>query len=132
MLLYYPELVGAIDLVKEDARLSKVEFNTETSARPAVKTAPAPPEPVLTGPAKSLDDAEKLSTSNDLDQAKKIFLSVLEQTDQKPMHAAAYYGMARIAAKQKDPETADRLFHKTLELEPGLPRTAVAELPGPG
>jgi tetratricopeptide (TPR) repeat protein len=42
----------------------------------------------------------------------------LQQTDQKPMHAAAYYGVARIAAKKKDPETAERMFEKTLELEP--------------
>ena len=34
------------------------------------------------------------------------------------MHAAAYYGLARIAVQQKDPETGQRLFQKTLELEP--------------
>jgi len=34
------------------------------------------------------------------------------------MHAAAYYGMARIAALQNHPEDAERLFQKTLELQP--------------
>jgi tetratricopeptide (TPR) repeat protein len=34
------------------------------------------------------------------------------------MHAAAYYGMARIAVLEKDPELAERLFNQTLESEP--------------
>jgi tetratricopeptide (TPR) repeat protein len=34
------------------------------------------------------------------------------------MHAAAYYGLARIAVRQKDPEAGQRLFQKVLELEP--------------
>ena len=42
----------------------------------------------------------------------------LQQTEKKSMHAAAYYGLARIAALQKDPENAERLFQKTLESEP--------------
>jgi tetratricopeptide (TPR) repeat protein len=118
MQLYYPQLVGAIDLVKEDARLSKVEFTKGPAARPAVKTAPPPAPPARTGAAKTLDDAEELYKASDLEGAKKRFLDVLQQTDQKPLHAAAYYGMARIAAKQKDPETAERLFEKALELGP--------------
>jgi TolA-binding protein len=118
MMLYYPQLVSAIDLVKEDARLSKVEFTKGPAARPSVKIAPAPPPPALTGAAKTLEEAEKLYKDNDLDRAKKRFLDVLKQTDQKPVHAAAYYGIARIAAKQRDPDTAERMFEKTLELEP--------------
>jgi len=118
MVLYYPAMVGAIDLVHEDARLSKVDFSKEAAARAVVKTAEPPPPPPPTGTAKTLDDAEKLYRSNDLDQARKLFLDVLQQTDSKPVHAAAYYGLARIAAKQKDPETSQKLFEKTLELEP--------------
>ena len=68
--------------------------------------------------AKTLDDAEQLYRAKDLDQAKKLFLDALQQTDRKPEHAAAYYGLARIAANQKDPETSERLFEKILELEP--------------
>ncbi len=33
-------------------------------------------------------------------------------------HARAYYGLARIAALQKDPELSERLFKKTLESSP--------------
>jgi len=117
MLLYYSQMVGAIDLVKEDARLSKVEF-VKAADRAAVKTPPPPPPPPLTGVAKTLDDAEQFYKGNELDKAKQLFLSVLQQTDQKPMHAAAYYGVARVAARQKDPETAERMFLKALELDP--------------
>jgi tetratricopeptide (TPR) repeat protein len=65
-----------------------------------------------------LEEAEQLYKTDNLDRAKKRFLDVLQQTDQKTTHAAAYYGLARIAAKKSDPETSQRLFEKTLELEP--------------
>lgn len=117
MLFYFTELVQAIDLVKEDKRLTNAEFNKQETVR-VVKVAPPPPPPPLTGAAKTLEDAEQLYTARGLDKAKKLYLDVLQQTDQKPMHAAAYYGLARIAVLQKDPETAERLFEKTLESEP--------------
>ena len=117
MLLYYREMVSALDLVKEDARLSKVEFNSEASVK-TVRTAPAPAPPAPTGAAKTLSTAEDLYKSQDFEKARKLFLEVLQQTDEKSSHAAAYYGLARIAVRQKDPETGERLFRKTLELEP--------------
>jgi tetratricopeptide (TPR) repeat protein len=117
MTLYYPEMVGGIDLIKEDARLSKVEFAKEAAVK-TVKNAPPPPLPPVTGVAKTLQDAEELYKTDNLDKAKQLFLSVLEQTNQKSAHASAYYGLARIAVKQKDPETGERLFQKSLELEP--------------
>jgi tetratricopeptide (TPR) repeat protein len=82
MLLYYPLLVGAIDLPTEEARLSQVVFDKSAPVR-TVK-----------------------------------YLAVLQQTDSPVLHAAAYYGTARIAALQKDPQLAERLFKKTLELQP--------------
>jgi len=120
MVLYYPEMVSAIDLYKEDRRLAQVEFTRETSVR-AVRAAPPAAPPPLAGAAKSLDDAEQLYAARDLDRAKKLYLEAIEQTDQKSMHAAAYYGLARIAVFQKDPETADRLFRKSLEQMPEPP-----------
>ena len=119
MLLYYRDMVAAIDLKKEDARLSGVTFDRDAPTR-SIKPA-ATPEPTaapLTGAAKTLDDAEKLYEARDLEKAKAAYLAALQQTDQKPEHAAAYYGLARIATLQKRPEDAERLFQKTLELEP--------------
>jgi tetratricopeptide (TPR) repeat protein len=117
MAYYYSDLVGAIDVVKEDKRLSLVEFNQEETVR-TVKTAPPPPPPALTGAAKTLEEAEQTYTARDLDTAKKLYLEVLQQTDSQPMHAAVYYGLARIAVLQRDPETAEKLFEKTLESQP--------------
>jgi tetratricopeptide (TPR) repeat protein len=109
-------MVGAIDLVKEDARLSKVDFSREAAVK-TVKVA-APPPPPLTGPAKVLDEAEQAYRARDLDKANKMYLDVLQQTDLKAVHAKAYYGLARIAALKNDPESAERLFKKTLDLDP--------------
>ncbi len=117
MQVYYPVLVGGIDLVKEDARLSTVEFSKEAAPARTVRVAAPPPAP-LSGAAKTLADAENLYTARDLEKAKKLYLDVLQQTDEKPMHATAYYGLARIAALQNDPEMSQRLFQKTLELQP--------------
>src|SRR5262245_4950451 len=110
-------MAGAIELKKEDARLAKVEFNKEARVR-TVKTAPAPPPPPLTGAAKTLEEAEQFYKSRDLDKAKQQYLNVLQQTEDMSMHAQAYYGLARIAVLQKDPEVAERLFQKTLDSKP--------------
>jgi len=78
---------------------------------------------VLTGVAKTLDDAEQLfldreKAAGNASQAKERFLKALQETDDKPLHAKAYYGLARIALLDRDPETADRFFRRVLELEP--------------
>jgi tetratricopeptide (TPR) repeat protein len=91
---YFVDLIGRIDLEHEDKRLEHVQFAREAAVKKA-KHAPPPPEPVLTGAAKTLQTA-----------------------DDTRLHAKAYYGLARIAALQKDPELAEKLFLKTLELSP--------------
>jgi predicted negative regulator of RcsB-dependent stress response len=117
MRFYYADMVKAIDLRKEDARLSQVEFAKEAPVRVA-KSAPASPAAQPTGAARILEEAESLYTSRDLDKSKEKFLEVLRETAEKPLHAKAYYGLARVALLQKDPETAERLFQKVLELGP--------------
>lgn len=117
MSFYYAGMVKGIDLEKEDARLSRVEFLTQAPVR-AVKTQPPPPPPAPTGAAATLDEAERLYKGNELDSAKALYLKALQETEARQMHAAAYYGLARIAVRQKDPEAGQRLFQKVLELEP--------------
>jgi tetratricopeptide (TPR) repeat protein len=119
---YYKDLVQHIDVMTEEARLSKVVFDSELTPAHTVKAAPPPPPP-LTGAAKTLKDADDAYDAHDLDTAKKLYLDVLQHSDLKDMHAQAYYGLAHIAALQKDPETAQRLFLKTLELDPQQPQT---------
>jgi tetratricopeptide (TPR) repeat protein len=119
MMVYYKEMVSAIELKKEDARLAEVQFDRSAPAARVVKpVAQQPAAPALTGAAKTLDAAENLYRTRDLEKAKALFLAAIDQADQRPLKASAYYGLARVATLQKDPETAERLFQKTLELEP--------------
>ena len=114
---YYIDLVGQVDLAREDQRLQNVQFAKQAAVKVA-RAAPAPPAPVLTGAEKALSDAEDLYTHRDLDRARQAYLKVLDQTSDKSVHAKAYYGLARIAALQKDPELSEKLFQKTLEMSP--------------
>ena len=117
MLFYYPEMLKPIDLKREEERLSKVEFATEAPIRKA-KMMPAEKTPEPTGPRKTLEIAEQLYSQRELDKAKQTYMRLLQESDEKSLHASAYYGLARIAVLQKDPETAERLFEKTLESSP--------------
>src|SRR5579883_901362 len=118
MRLYFQDLIQSIDLRKEARRLDHVDFLSERPGR-RVRTVTkevAPPE--LTGAEKTLDRAEEAYKARDLPKAREIYLQVLKETTEKPVHAKAYYGLARIAVLERDPETGDRLFRKVLELEP--------------
>jgi tetratricopeptide (TPR) repeat protein len=114
--LYYPDLIGQIDLAREDKRLEKVKFAKQAAVKKA-PPAPLPPAPVLAGASKILDEAGELYAKRDLERARQSYLKVL-QAGETALHAKAYYGLARIAALQKDPELAEKLFQKTLELSP--------------
>ena len=118
MRLYFPDLVHGIDPRREEKRLENVEFASRPAAAPVVRAAP-PEQPVeLTGTAKELDDAEQAYTARELARAKSLYVGLLEKPDEKSLHAKAYYGLARIAVLERDPELGDRLFRKVLELEP--------------
>ncbi|MGE5568383.1 MAG: tetratricopeptide repeat protein [Rhodospirillales bacterium] len=119
---YFLELVNAIDLAREDKRLANVEFAASRPER-TVKVVPAEQPPALTGPQKLLEDAEQLYTRRELDKAKALYQQLLKATGEKTIHARAYYGLARIAALQRDPQLAEELFQKTLDSAPD-PQTA--------
>src|SRR2546421_11906856 len=117
MRLYFPAMVNAIDLRKEERRLQNVQF----AAAPHVRKAKglAPPAPAeLTGARKTLEEAENLYDHRDLEKAKQAYGRALQETDEQPLHAASYYGLARIAILQRDPELAERLFQKAIESSP--------------
>ncbi|MFN7996052.1 MAG: tetratricopeptide repeat protein [Bryobacteraceae bacterium] len=117
MRFFYPDMIKAIDLKREDARLSQLEFVAQAHVRQAKVPAPPPP-PEPTGVYKTLDQAEQFYTDRNLEPARQLFLQALEQTPDKPLHAKAFYGLARIAALQKNPELAEQLFQKTLDSQP--------------
>jgi tetratricopeptide (TPR) repeat protein len=115
--IYFPDLLGQIDLEREDRRLQKLQFAKEAPVQKA-KPAPPPPAPVLSAAAKTLAEAEDLYEQRKLPAAQESYRKVLEQPGEIPVHARAYYGLARIAALNRDPELAEKLFQKTLEMSP--------------
>lgn len=111
MRLYFPDLINAIDVKKEGTRLEAVTFASK-------RNVPSAPAALALSPAEeSIEKAEELSAGKQYDAAREVFLKVLE-TPEKALHARAYFGLARIAAFQKNPELAEKLFQKTLELNP--------------
>lgn len=116
MRFYFPDLVKAIDLPRENARIAQVQFVTEAHVRQAKVPEVKPAEPQ--GAAKTLEEAEQLYTDRNLEPARQGFLKALQEASDRPLHAQAYYGLARIAVLQKNPELAERLFEKALELDP--------------
>ncbi len=115
--LYFPNLFAGLDFKREEERLAKVEFVSARGNR-LVRAAQVVKPPELTGVAKTLDQAETAYRDRNLEQARQLYLHALEETTEQTAHAKAYYGLARVAVLQRDPETGDRLFRKALELQP--------------
>jgi len=117
MRYYFPEMVTALDIRKEDKRLEKIQFASSAAVR-VVKPPPPPDAPELNPAEQLLKKADGLYTERKLETARAAYLDLLSKTESKPLHAKAYYGLARIAALNREPELAEKLFSKTLELEP--------------
>jgi len=118
MRLFFPEMIKRLDVVREDQRLAKVQFAEHAKVRTA-KVVEAQVRPAEPSPGdKAVDEAEKLYSNKDYDRAKQAYLRVLEVTTEKTIHARAYYGLARIAVLQHDPEMGERLFQKVLDAGP--------------
>jgi tetratricopeptide (TPR) repeat protein len=118
MRLYFPALIDAIDLKREEKRLDHIEFAT-TRSNLKVKTVTREIlPPPLTGVDKTLDDAEKAYLARKLPEAREIFLRALRESQVKSARAKAYYGLARISLLEKDPEKADELFRTVLDQDP--------------
>ena len=92
------------------------------SAAPLVRVAKQivteAPAPVLSPSAATLEKAEDLYLKRSLDDAKQLYLKSLEQQGSPAEHAQAWYGLARIAVLQNQPENAIKLFEKTLGASP--------------
>lgn len=115
--LYFPELISTIDFAREERRLESLEFSSRRVERKA-RALPPPPPPDIPPAEKLLNEAEDLYSARQLDQASALFNRVLAETQQNALQARAYYGLARIAALKRDPETALQLFEKSLEAGP--------------
>ncbi len=122
MRLYYPEMIDAIDIKKEDKRLAAVDFLKDRPVKTVTvvaKTVVATEEKVeLTGVFKTLEEAETLYRAAKLEPSRDLFLRALQETADQPLHAKAYYGLGRVAARQANLELAEKMFTKVLELSP--------------
>jgi tetratricopeptide (TPR) repeat protein len=117
MRFYFPELIAGIDLRKEAVRLEKLEFNRKPEDRLA-KPVAAPPPPEPSAIEQALEIAEEHYRNRALDQATETFGRVLQMQAPKPLHAKAYYGLGRVSALRKDPDSAEKFFLKALESDP--------------
>lgn len=117
---FFPDMLKAVDLKKETARLEKVDFVKERTVKTVRVTVEAKP-PEFTGVAKTLNDAEEAFRAKDLAKAKEIWQQVLASVAEKPAQARSYYGLGRVAAAERSPERADQLFRKALDLDPDAP-----------
>ncbi len=113
---YAEDLINAIDLQAETARLSTVKFDSGQAQRVAKKVVVSGPE--LSPSAKTLEKAEDLYSSRNLEEAKVQFGKALEQKGEPSDHAQAWYGLARIAVLEKRVSLAVDAFQKTLESSP--------------
>jgi predicted negative regulator of RcsB-dependent stress response len=122
--LYYPDLIAAVDVKKEQKRLKTVEF--AQSAAPRVI---APPAKLELPPAEqTLESAEGVYEQGDYENAKKLFKKVFEQTTDKSMQGRAYYGLARIAVHENEKDQAVELFKRTADDNPNPAITAWAHV----
>ncbi len=117
MRIYLPEMIKAIDLRKETRRLDGVTFAAERAVRKA-KHAPEAPKAAQSPAEKTIEEAEQVYGKKDYEKAKTLFARILRETDDRTLQARGYFGLARIAVLQNDPELGDKLFRKTLELAP--------------
>jgi tetratricopeptide (TPR) repeat protein len=117
MRLYLPDMLDAVDLKKEDRRIAQIQFAAAAPLKTVAATAPPTP-PAASAIEQSLESADKLYASRDLDKAREEYLKLVRQTDDKSVHARAYFGLGRVAALRNEAELAEQLFRKTLELTP--------------
>lgn len=114
MRYYFEEMVKAIDLRRETSRIAAIRFDAASLVRVGKQVTVAAPEPQLSASGATLEKAEDLYLKRSLEDAKQLYLKSLEQTGSAEEHAQAWYGLARIAVLQNDPNAAVKLFEKTL------------------
>ena len=118
--LYYPDLVSAVDVHKEEKRLKRIEFAQSLPQRVI-----APPAKMQIDPAEqTLAAAEGLYEQHDLENARKFYRKALEQTGDTKLKGRANYGLALIDLQEKRWDEALDLFQRTVDANPNSALTA--------
>ncbi len=112
--IYYPDLISAIDVKREEKRLKNIEFVKSMPARVI-----APPAEVELDPAQAaVESGEGLFEQHDLENARRSFKKALTQTSDKALQARADYGLALISLQERQWDEAVNLFGHTVEINP--------------
>jgi tetratricopeptide (TPR) repeat protein len=126
MRFYLQDIIGAIDLKREDTRIAAIKFDAAPLVRLGKQVTVEAPKPDLSPSGETLEKAEDSYLKRNLDNAKQLYLKSLEQNGSAAEHAQAWYGLARISVLQNQPEAAVKLFEKTLGASPDGPTKAWA------
>lgn len=124
MRFYLEEMITALDLKRESSRIAGMKFDAAPLVRVGKQIQVPAPQPQLSASAQTLEKAEDLYRTRSLDAAKDLYLKSLEQNGSPQEHSQAWYGLARIAILQKQPDSAVKLFEKTLGASPDDPTKA--------
>jgi len=124
MRFYFEEMANAIDLKQEDTRIASIKLDAAPLVRLGKQVTVQAPEPQLSPSAATLEKAEDVYRARNLDAAKELYLKSLEEQGSPAEHAQAWYGLARVAVLQNQPEPAIKLFEKTLGASPDGPTKA--------
>ena len=120
MRLYYPDLIAAVDVKKEEKRLKTVEFVQSVTPRVI-----APPAKMQIDPVdEALQTADGLMEQKDFESARKVYKQTLEKTEDNAKQGRAYYGLAVIDLQEKRWDEALNLFQRTVEANPNPSTTA--------
>src|SRR4051812_15752465 len=118
--LYYPDLIAAVDVKKEEKRLKTIEFAQSLPPRII-----APPAKMQTDPAEeALQTADGLMEQKDFESARKVYKKTLELTADKRKQGRALYGLAVIDLQEKHWDEALNLFQRTVDANPNPSTTA--------
>jgi tetratricopeptide (TPR) repeat protein len=113
--IYVGDLIKEIDVYAENARLDKVTF-AETREAKVVREAQVVE---LSEAELRLEKAEELLyVAKDVEKAKPLYIEISQDSTNRRFQARAYFALGRIAVLENDPESAEQLFGRVLELEP--------------
>src|SRR5581483_738251 len=107
-----------MDLQRETARAKTIKFDAAPPIRVGKQVVVESPAPELSPSGKTLENAEEHYKARALEDAKNLYLKSLEERGSPEEHAEAWYGLARVAVLQNQPDAAFKLFEKTLAASP--------------
>lgn len=117
MRYYLEDMIGAMDLRHESTRIASIKFDASQAQRVAKKVV-TEKEPELSAAGRTLQEADDLYAKRTLDDAKALYLKALGQSGAPAEHAQAWYGLAKIAILQNQPDEALKFFDKVLAGSP--------------